>query len=452
MTDTPDSAASLDDWLRYIGSVHPRSIELGLERGQAVLTRMALGKLASQIVTVGGTNGKGSTVAAIEFGLRRQGLRTGAYTSPHLDHFNERVRIDGGCVGDAQLCEAFAVIEQARGDISLSYFEFATLAAFYLFAKSGLDVVVLEVGLGGRLDAVNLVDADIAVITSISIDHVDWLGDDRDVIGFEKAGIARGGKPLVCSERDLPATITEHAKAIGSHLYHIGSEFDLIPAASSTQGNEAISAQSSIANWSWYGQAGGDTAQRLEARLPSGNFHPDNLAAALQTLALLGRLPGTAVLNQITDLPVPARFERRLDAQQGKQVLLDVAHNPGGATRLASRLQQLRALEPHTGRIIAVLAVMADKDLESMTIALQSEVDIWYIAQVEEARCMPAREAAQRVEALVTNAEIQHFPTVTEAYDMALHRAHQNDLILVTGSFYTVAEIRRASAPQANPE
>ena len=193
-------------------------------------------------------------------------------------------------------------------------------------------------------------------------------------------------------------------------------------------------------------------AQRLEAQLPSGNFHPDNLAAALQTLALLGRLPGPAVLNQITDVPVPARFERRLDAQQGKQVLLDVAHNPGGATRLASRLQQLRALEPHTGRIIAVLAVMADKDLESMTIALQSEVDIWYIAQVEEARCMPAREAAQRVEALVTNAEIQHFPTVTEAYDMALHRAHQNDLILVTGSFYTVAEIRHASAPQANPE
>ncbi len=433
MSDAPDNAATLEDWLRYIGSVHPRTIELGLDRSRQVLRRLALGRLAPTVITVAGTNGKGSCVAGIEFVLRQQGLRTGAYTSPHLQVFNERVRLNGENASDAALIAALAAVDAQRQDITLSYFEYATLAAFVLFAEAELDAVVLEVGLGGRLDAVNLIDADLAVITSISIDHVDWLGDDREGIGFEKAGIARTGCPLVCADRDLPQSIRQHAEDIAAPLYAIGEAFDLQRSAEAGQ-------------WQWSGiDRQGDDA--TVTAIPDGNFHPENLAAILQALCLLQRLPARALLARLVALPVPARFERRLDPDTGRNILLDVAHNAGGAVRLAERLRDLRAQNQEIGQIAVVLAVMADKDLESMTMALQSAVDIWYIAQVEEERCMPAREAAQRVQKLVKNAEIQHFPSVTEAYSMALQRSQPDDLIVVTGSFYTVAAIRDTSVP-----
>ncbi|HET6396761.1 MAG TPA: Mur ligase family protein, partial [Pseudoxanthomonas sp.] len=214
----------LQQWLAHIERQHPKAIEMGLERVREVAARLGLARPAAQVVTVGGTNGKGSTVAFVEAIARAGGWKVGAYTSPHLLRYNERVRIDGADAGDAALAAAFAAVEAARGDTPLTYFEYGTLAALWLFQRAGLDLAVLEVGLGGRLDAVNLVDADVAVITTVDIDHTEWLGADRESIGREKAGIARPWKPLVLGEVDSPSSVLRHAYAIGANAIRLGSD------------------------------------------------------------------------------------------------------------------------------------------------------------------------------------------------------------------------------------
>ncbi|MEO6154131.1 MAG: Mur ligase family protein, partial [Thermomonas sp.] len=216
---------TLGDWLAYIEQQHPRSIALGLDRVREVATRMRLGKPANHVITVGGTNGKGSTVAFIEAIARAGGYRVGSYTSPHLHRYNERVRIDGIDAGDADLVAGFEAVDASRGDIPLTYFEYGTLCALWLFERANLDLVVLEVGLGGRLDAVNIVDADAAVITTVDLDHQDWLGNDIEVIGFEKAGIARPFQPLILGDDDPPASVLRHAYAIGASAWRIGCDF-----------------------------------------------------------------------------------------------------------------------------------------------------------------------------------------------------------------------------------
>lgn len=262
---------SLADWLSYLEQLHPTAIDMGLERSREVARRLGLGRPAKRVVTVTGTNGKGSTCALLAELLREQGLSVGVYSSPHLLRYNERVRIDGVEAGDAQLCDAFSAVEAARGEISLTYFEMGTLAAFWLFERAGLDFAVLEVGLGGRLDAVNLIDADLALITSIGLDHAEWLGDTRESVAFEKAGILRAGKPALCGDLDPPQPLLEQVTALGAPLYLRGRDYDLALADH---------------GWHWRGLAADGQALALHD-LPLLGLPMENAALALQAYALL---------------------------------------------------------------------------------------------------------------------------------------------------------------------
>ncbi|MEX2469451.1 MAG: bifunctional tetrahydrofolate synthase/dihydrofolate synthase [Pseudohongiellaceae bacterium] len=434
MITSPDAADSLADWLDYIDQVHPLKIELGLDRVRAVMTRMQLLPVAPLVVTVAGTNGKGSCVAGIDLGLRRHGLHTGVYTSPHIEHFNERIHLGEQEASDGDICAALAAVERARGETSLSYFEFATLAAFKLFHDARLDAVVLEVGLGGRLDAVNLLDADVAVIASISIDHTAWLGADRESIGFEKAGIARPGRPLVYGDRDIPASIERHAAALGTPLYRLGREYD-------------IRAEADNVRWRGLDAQG----QPLDAGpFTPGEQIPDNLATILQALTLLDVPPDPGLLAALASLCLPGRFEWRRVAGCRARILFDVAHNPGGMRLLGERLAARQTTAAAGSRLIAVLAIMADKELESMTAALQSQVDIWYIAQVDEPRCMPAQEVTQRLRRQGGRAPVRQYDSVAEAFREACAQSGAGDLIVVTGSFHTVSAVRHLTeAPAA---
>lgn len=419
---------TLPDWLDYIAKVHPREIELGLDRVRAVAARMQLTRPAPLVITVAGTNGKGSCVATLEALLEASGYRTAAYTSPHIHLFNERIRIAAENVADTPLCAAFAYIESCRAGVSLSYFEFATLAALWLFEHAGIDVAILEVGLGGRLDAVNLVDADVAIIASISLDHQDWLGDNVESIGAEKAGILRAGRAAIYAATDPPRSILARAAALAAPLSLLGREFGY------REGPQQ--------SWDFYGRnRDGDTVKWCD--LPRPVLALSNVAAAIQALLLLPlRLNPDALAVTIGKLALAGRCELRRDKLSGRRVLLDVAHNPAGATMLAANLRRLRALNPDWQRIIAVVAVMADKDIEGMVAALESCVNIWYIAQVEESRCLPADTAVKRMKATGLQLQITDFDSVHNAYLAACQQATELDLILVTGSFHTVAAVR----------
>ena len=354
-------ARTLEGWLEYIEQRHPKSIELGLERVREVAARMRLGKPAKQVITVGGTNGKGSTVAFIEAIARAAGLKVGAYTSPHLLRYNERVRIDGREAGDAELVAAFESVETARAGTLLTYFEFGTLAALWLFQRSGLDLAVLEVGLGGRLDAVNLVDPDVSVITTVDIDHVDWLGNDRESIGFEKAGIARAWKPLVLGEIDSPSSVLRHAYAIGANAIRLGSDFF----------HEPVDA----ARWRWR-----DAGFEIELPVPmlAAPVQRANAATAIAALRALDiELPDTALAEGVAKAMLPGRLQR-FDVA-GTPVIVDVGHNPQAARELAAWLQA----EPAGGRNLAVFAALADKDVEGIVDALKDVVSSWFLAGLE---------------------------------------------------------------------
>src|SRR5690606_29422750 len=309
---------NLADWLAYIETRHPRAIEMGLERVREVAARLGLGRPAAQVVTVGGTNGKGSTVAFIEAIARAEGWKVGAYTSPHLLRYTERVRIDGAEAGDDELAGAFAAVESARGDTPLTYFEYGTLAALWLFQRSDLDLAVLEVGLGGRLDAVNVVDPDVAVITTVDVDHVDWLGSDRETIGQEKAGIARAWKPLVLAEIDPPSSMLRHAYAIGANAIRSGSDFFHEPAGEG--------------QWQWR-EVGAELL--LPDPVLAAPVQRANAAAAIAALRALPRSPSDAACAAgVAAARVPGRLERF--ERDGVEVVVDVAHNPQAARELAA--------------------------------------------------------------------------------------------------------------------
>ncbi len=422
---------SLPDWLDYIASVHPREIELGLDRVRAVASRMGLSRPAPLVVTVAGTNGKGSCVATLEAVLEAAGYRTGLYTSPHIHAFNERIRVRASAVDDAALCSAFAAIEACRPPTSLSYFEFATLAALYLFEQAGLDVALLEVGLGGRLDAVNLIDADVAVITSISLDHQDWLGDDLEGIAGEKAGILRAGRPAIYGSLNTPRSIAARAAALPAPLLQLGEEF----AVSSVTDSQ----------WEWRGQDR-TGAPLVLSGLPRPNLILSNVAAALQALHLLPLSISPAQIRAALDgLILAGRFEARRDQATGRAIIFDVAHNPAGAAMLAANLRALRQRRPDIGRVVAVLAVMADKDVEGMVSALESCVDFWYIAQVDEPRCLRADTAVNRLAAAGFRLQSARFDSVQAAYVSACEQGGDDDLVVVCGSFHTVAAVRALS-------
>ena len=323
------ASRSLAQWLAYLEQLHPSAIDMGLDRVREVAQRLGLTRPAPRVVTVTGTNGKGSTCAFLASLLRASGQRVGVYASPHLVRYNERVDVDGTLASDSDLCTAFAAVEAARGEISLTYFEVGTLAAFWLFERARLDVAVLEVGLGGRLDAVNLIDADLALVTSIGLDHAEWLGDTRESVAVEKAGIFRAGKPALCGDLEPPAPLIQAAERLGAPLLLRGEAFDL---------------QIESAGWFWRGRDAQGNALALPG-LPLLDLPMENAALALQAYALLDQpwLP-----EQIAAALQATRMTGRLDRRQverageTRSVLLDVAHNPHAAEYLARRL----AIEP----------------------------------------------------------------------------------------------------------
>ena len=412
---------SLGDWLAYLEQLHPAAIDMGLGRARQVLEQLHLGRLAPRVVTVTGTNGKGSTCAFLAALLRAQGLTVGVYSSPHLLRYNERVQVNGQEVSDAALCEAFAAVEAARGDVTLTYFEMGTLAAFWLFAQAQLDAVVLEVGLGGRLDAVNLIDPDLALVTSIGVDHVEYLGDSRDSVAFEKAGIFRAGMPALCGDLDPPAPLLARAAELGSPLSLRGRDFDLSIAGD---------------HWQWKGRAADGTALTLPA-LPVLDLPMENAALALQAYALMA-LPWVpeALARTLLATRITGRLDRREVQYQGTRVhlLLDVGHNPHAAEYLARRL----AARPPQGRRLAVFGLLADKDLDGVLAPLIGLVDAWAVAPLDSPRSRPAQALADALANL--GASVQSYASVDAALEGQCAQATAEDEVLLFGSFFCVAQ------------
>ena len=416
---SPSLPTTLEPWLAYIEQQHPAEIALGLERVQEVAGRLGLGKPARKVIVVGGTNGKGSTVAFIEAIAGAAGLRVGAYTSPHLERYNERVRIGGAEVADAELVAAFQAVEAARGQTALTYFEYGTLAALWLFGRSSLDLAVLEVGMGGRLDAVNIVDGDAAVISTVDVDHAAFLGSDRETIGEEKAGIIRGWKPVVLGEIDPPSSVLRRAYRVGANALRFGSDFFA----------EAIDAT----RWRWR-----DVSLRLELPMPAlaGPMQLANAASAIAALRAAGiRVPRTAWAEGVAAARNPGRME--VFERDGIEVLVDVGHNPHAAQALARAL----AARPCIGQTHAVLAMLADKDAAGVAAALAPQVQHWWLAGLDGTR---GREAAALAAAVAdSGVEGQVLPDVPAALAAALAAARRGDRILVAGSFITAAAARR---------
>ncbi|MDD2052399.1 bifunctional tetrahydrofolate synthase/dihydrofolate synthase [Pseudomonas putida] len=412
---------TLGDWLAYLEQLHPSAIDMGLERSQEVARRMGLSRLAPRVITVTGTNGKGSTCAFVASLLRAQGLKVGVYSSPHLLRYNERVQVNGVEASDAQLCEAFAAVEVGRADISLTYFEMGTLAAFWLFQQAGLDAVVLEVGLGGRLDAVNLVDADIALVTSIGVDHVDYLGDSRESVAYEKAGIFRQGRPALCGDLSPPQPLLEKVRELGCPFFLRGRDFDL-----------GVTDQ----HWQWRGQDARGQVVELHD-LPLLDLPMENAALALQAYLLLD-LPWQAetLITALQATRVVGRLDRRVFEWRGKRLnlLLDVGHNPHAAHYLAERLAQ----RPVPGRRLAVFGLLADKDLDGVLAELSASVAHWTVAPLPSPRTRPAADLQQALQA--RGLPVGAYESVAQALEAQAEQAGVEDEILLFGSFYCVAE------------
>jgi dihydrofolate synthase/folylpolyglutamate synthase len=420
------AARSLAEWLEYIERIHPKSIELGLERVARV--RAALGGSSpAAVFTVAGTNGKGSTCAMLEAILLAAGYKVGLYTSPHLLRYSERVRLDGAPVADARLCEAFEAVERARiekaGGIPLTYFEFGTLAAWVIFANEALDAVILEVGLGGRLDAVNAFDCDCALLTTVALDHMDYLGDTRESIGAEKAGIFRGGRPAIVADPDPPRRVCDHASAIGADLHLIGRDFGY-----QRQGRQ----------WMFWGPLG----RRSGLAYPAlrGARQLANASTALAALdALRVRLPVGMqdIRNGLAQVELPGRFQ----VLAGRPaVVLDVAHNPQAAAVLAENLADM-GFYPQT---YAVFGMLRDKDIVGVCRAVKGRISTWLAAGLSVPRGASAQVLADAIAGAGAAAEVCCFDNPREAYAAATKRAGENDRIVVFGSFHTVAEVMQA--------
>jgi dihydrofolate synthase/folylpolyglutamate synthase len=425
---------TLHDWLALLETMHPKAIDLGLQRVAEVKERLGIG-FDCPVIIVGGTNGKGSTCAMLETILLQAGYRVGLYTSPHLLDFNERARINGEPASDAALVEQFSAVEAQRAGVSLTYFEFTTLAILRLFAQAQLDAVILEVGLGGRLDAVNVIDADVAIVTSVDIDHTEYLGDTREKIGFEKAGIFRPGRAAICGDPVPPRSLIEHARAIGADLWLFGQDFNY-------SGDKQ--------QWNY----GGRGQRRNSLGYPSlrGANQLLNASAVLAALeALRDRLPVGAqeVRNGLVMVDLPGRFQ----VLPGRpSVILDVAHNPHAAATLAQNLDNM-GFHPYT---YAVFGAMQDKDLAGVIAQLKDRVDHWCVTDLPLPR---AASAQQLQDALIAagvapqgtagaERSIQTFASPAAAFAYARSSAGENDRIAVFGSFVTVAGVMEAIRPK----
>ena len=419
--------ATLAAWLAYLETLHPKAIALGLDRVEAVRAKMGV-RLDCPVVTVTGTNGKGSTSAMLEAVLRCAGYRTGLYTSPHLLRYNERVRIGGEAQDDAALVAAFNAVEDSRGGIALTYFEYGTLAALFAFARAELDVAILEVGLGGRLDAVNIVDADVAVVTAIDLDHMDYLGPTRADIAREKAGIFRAGRPVVCAEPDPPSTLIEHARAIGAPVLLIGRDFGYV--AEERQ-------------WRYWGPGG----ERYGLPVPAlrGAYQLANAATALAVIGLLQdrrHVAAGAIRDGLCTVHLPGRFQ----VLPGRPVVvLDVAHNPHAARALGATLGSMGYFPSTT----AVFGMLADKDVRGVIDAVKARIERWFVAPLPG----PRGGGVDSVRAAFESAGIpwsalRMFDDIDSAFAAACGEADDADRIVVFGSFLTVGGVLKNGVPQ----
>jgi dihydrofolate synthase/folylpolyglutamate synthase len=419
---------TLQEWLDWCEQLHPVAIDMGLDRVKTVADRMDL-RFDCPVITVAGTNGKGSTCAMLEAVLLQAGYRTGVYTSPHLVHFEERCRLHGESASAEVFAEAFAAVEAVRGDVSLTYFEFSTLAILHLMAQSNLDVAILEVGLGGRLDAVNIIDADCAVITSIDLDHMAILGKDRESIGFEKAGIMRAGRPVIVSDPVPPQSVIDHAAAVGAELWLFGRDFNF-------SGDKQ--------QWAWAGRDRRYSGMAYPAlRGANQLINASGVLAALD--ALRQRIPVTAqaVRNGLAMVELPGRFQ----IVPGQPVLvLDVAHNPHSVAALAANLDAM-GFYPTTH---AVLGAMADKDLLPMLQKVNPMVDKWYFTDLPLPRAAKAAELQQAWQAQNTRTDTASsvHADPMQALQAAIEAADPADRIVVFGSFYTVGGVLKDGIPR----
>lgn len=412
---------NLDEWLAWQATLHPKEIALGLERVSTVWQRLSSVPFPCRVISVAGTNGKGSCVAYLEAILRAASYRVGCYTSPHLVRYNERIVIDGQQATDSEICEAFGRIDRARGDIELTYFEFATLAALELFRQADLDVVVLEVGLGGRLDAVNIIDPDVALITTVDIDHTDWLGDTREQIGREKAGIMRRDRPVVFAGRDMPRSVRQSADSLGARLLVAGEDYQW---RHQEQG------------WEWQHP----THPRHSLPLPvmRGDVQLQNAAAVLMVLECLrSELPldQRAVRFGLQEATLAGRFQV---AGQDPLLIFDVAHNAEAARTLASNLGDIFC----HGTTRAVFSMLDDKAIGEVVRIMQKRVAEWYLFPLQAARAAPLERLVETLLAEGVGAgRIHRHADAEGAYQAALKDATSDDRVVVFGSFYGVGDL-----------
>lgn len=407
--------STLSEWLSWINAVHPSEICLGLERVKSVAERLNLLNPESIVITVGGTNGKGSTVAGLETIYRAAGFRVGTFTSPYLFKHNEEVRINGIPAPDEAFCQAFEKIEQVRGTTLLTPFEYHTLAALQIFQQQSLDVIILEVGLGGRLDAVNIIDANVAVITSIGIDHVEWLGHTREAIGIEKAGIMRPNKPVICGDPDPPSSLPSQAEKIGATLICQHRDFNY---------------QSVSDHWCW-----SDGCTTYDC-LPVNDLMLQNMSTVLMTVKVLQ--PQLPVSQQAIEVGLKnTHLPARIQIIPGPITeIYDVAHNPAAVGYLAEKITTF----PCTGKTFAIFSMLADKDIASCADQMKKLITAWYIAPLIARRAASTEKIYAALKQSCANA-IHSFATITHAYDQARQQAVMGDRLIIFGSFYTVSQV-----------
>ena len=422
MTANQTKPSNATQWLTYIEALHPKSIAMGLDRVQAVANKLQL-KPNFPIITVAGTNGKGSACAMLSQIYAQAGFLVGCYTSPHLIRYNERVCINSHEISDDDLCAAFAAVETARGDIALTYFEMGTLAAMWHFCQVQLDVVILEVGLGGRLDAVNIFEPVCSIVTAIDLDHMEYLGDTREKIGFEKAGIFRANTSgfctlAICGDENPPQSLLDYATQIGANLQLINRDFSVKKTAQGCR------------------YSAGDTRIQLPNIGMAGDFQRNNAACVLCAVQYLSALLPTTQANikaALGAVGLPGRFQQ---IHQHPQIIVDVAHNPHAAKSLADNLQTA----PCAGKTLAVFAMLADKDINGVVNAVKTQIDAWYLADIHVARGAKAQDLKKILNLQADKTSIQLFADVTTALTAAYKDAKKNDRIIVFGSFYTVAD------------
>ena len=417
MTNTQTKPNTATEWLAYIEALHPKSIAMGLDRVKTVADKLQLDS-KFPIITVAGTNGKGSVCAMLSQVYVQSGYQVGCYTSPHLVRYNERVSINNQAISDDDLCKAFAAAEDARGDIALTYFEMGTLAAMWHFCHQNLDICILEVGLGGRLDAVNIFEPTCAIVTTIDLDHMEYLGDTREKIGFEKAGVFRANKLAICGDENPPVSLLDYAKKIGANLQLINRDFTVKKIA---QG------------WQY---SAGDVALQLPNLGLAGDFQLNNAASAVHAVQHLNNILPTTQANIYEALRAVKLTGRFQQIHSQPEILVDVAHNPHAARSLAHNLQA----KPTFGRSFAVLAMLADKDMEGVIRELIGEMDAWYLADIHSPRGAKAKDLQKILLKHAKKSSIQIFANVGAAIDAAYKNAAKNDRIIVFGSFYTVAD------------